>query len=185
MRKYKCEPANQATSGDQEELLINKSGNGHYTAQASIEYVIRYIARENGSTEDDLICHGAFGATDMTDINTTIRQFECTQLLHNRHGDFGRYIDHEVYSFSQKEEKSICENNIHLEDLARKMAYEFYRDGFQVYYGVHKSDNKNLHIHFATNTVNFRTGKKRHENITETKKRQDRLKQIIADSAMH
>jgi hypothetical protein len=168
-------------------LLINKAGTGRYCSQNSVGRLIRYIARENGTHEDDdLICTGAIGATNFTNIDTTIQQFECVQLLHTRQGNFGRYIDHEIYSFSPAMEKLITENNISNEKLAKEMASDFYKDGFQVYYGVHKKDSqdKHLHIHFAINTVNFRTGMKRHENITDTQNREKRLEHIIANAIM-
>ena len=162
-------------------ILINNARNGNYLNQDSIKNVIKYIARENGNPKNDLICCGAMGATDFTDIDTTIRQFECVQLLHTRKGNFGRYIDHEVYSFSDEEETTILQNDIPVGEIAQKMALDFYNDGFQVYYGIHKSDDteKHLHVHFAVNTVNFRTGKKRHENKGDTKRRQDRMNKMI------
>lgn len=55
--------------------LLNKAGKGNYQTQDSIKNVIRYIARENGMSKDDLICRGAMGATDFTSIDMTIRQF--------------------------------------------------------------------------------------------------------------
>lgn len=163
--------------------LINLAGEGNYLNQDSVNNVIKYIARENGKPKDDLICCGAIGATDFTDTDTTIRQFKCVQLLHKRKGNFGRYIDHEVYSFSEEEENMILQNDIPVEGIAQKMAQDFYNDGFQVYYGVHKPDKTeaHIHVHFAVNTVNFRTGKKRHENMGDTKRRQDRLGQIILE----
>jgi hypothetical protein len=162
-------------------LLLNKARHGKYSQPDSVDNLLRYIARENDLPQDDLICKGVLGATDFTDIDTTIEQFECVQLLHTRRGNFGRYIDHEIYSFSDDETALIEQNNISIETLARKMALDFYQDGYQVYYGVHKKDetDNHLHIHFATNTVNFRTGNKRHENKTETKKREQRLAQIV------
>jgi len=77
----------------------------------------------------------------------------------------------------------ILQNDIPVEGIAQKMAQDFYNDGFQVYYGVHKPDKTetHIHVHFAVNTVNFRTGKKRHENMGDTKRRQDRLGQIILE----
>ncbi len=160
------------------EILINKAGRCRYDRQDSIENLIRYISRENGEPKDDLICCGAFGATDFTDIGTTARQFECAQMLHMRKGSFGRCIDHEIYSFSSEEEKAILRNHISIEKLARKMALDFYRDGFQVYYGVHKKDcsSNSLHIHFAINTVNYQTGNKRREYKSATKNREQRLR---------
>ena len=163
-------------------LLINKAGEGKYLNKDAINNVIKYIARENGKPKDDLICCSALGATDFTDTDTTIRQFECVQLLHKRKGNFGRYIDHEVYSFSEEEEYMILQNNLPVKEIAQKMAQDFYSDGFQVYYGVHKKDDheKHLHVHFAVNTVNFRTGKKRHENIGDTNRRRKRLNEIVS-----
>lgn len=162
-------------------LLLNKAGSGRYNNPDSIEHVIKYIARKNGETENDLICCGALGATDFTDIDTTIRQFRFAQLMHRRRGNFGRYIDHEIYSFSSEEEAAIRKANIPIENIVRKMAQDFYADGFQVYYGVHTKDDtmEQLHVHFAVNTVNFRTGNKRRENKTATKQRLEKLKKII------
>lgn len=171
------------TTPAQKGQLINKAGKGRYCGQESIESLIRYIARKNDNPKDDLICCGAFGATDFTDIDVTIRQFECVQKLHKRNGNFGRYIDHEIYSFSAEEEQAIRQHGIPVENLARKMASDIYKDGFQVYYSVHEREHgtNRLHIHFAVNTVSFQTGKKRHENIQETEKREKRMNQIAAD----
>lgn len=169
---------------DSHEILINKAGRSCYDKPDSVENLIRYISRENGKTKNDLVCCGAFGATDFTDIDATIKQFECVQILHTRKGNFGRYIDHEIYSFSIDEEKAIIENNISVEKLAEKMALDFYKEGFQVYYGVHKKDcsSNNLHIHFAVNTVNFITGNKRREYKSATKNREQRLHRIVDEA---
>lgn len=166
------------------EILINKAGQCHYNEKDSIGNLIRYISRENGKSKNDLVCCGAFGATDFTDIDTTIKQFECVQMLHTRKGGFGRYIDHEIYSFSADEEKKIAHNNISVERLAEEMALDFYKDGFQVYYGVHKKDDRdnNLHIHFAVNTVNFITENKRREYKSATKSREQRLHCIVEEA---
>lgn len=165
-------------------ILINKAGHSRYDKADPIENLIRYISRKNGKSKNDLVCCGAFGATDFTDIDTTIMQFKCAQLLHTRKGSFGRYIDHEIYSFSTDEEKMIVQNNISVKKLAEEMAFDFYRNGFQVYYGVHKKDEctNNLHIHFAINTVNYITGNKRREYQSATKKREIKFRCIVDKS---
>ncbi len=165
-------------------FLINKAGHCRYDKADSIENLIRYIARENGKSQNDLVCCGAFGATDFTGIDTTIMQFQCVQLLHTRKGGFGRYIDHGIYSFSSGEEEMIARSNVSVEKLAEEMARDFYNDGFQVYYGIHKKDcdANSLHIHFAINTVNFNTGNKRREYISDTKKREQRFHRIIDEA---
>lgn len=168
---------NQRTS----DLLINKAGEGKYCQEDAIRNLIRYIARKNGLPKDDLVCCGAFGATDFTDIDDTVRQFECVQLLHKRKGRIDRYVDHEVYSFSMEDENNLKKYNGSLDVIARKMANEFFKDGFQVYYGVHHKDKGtgHLHIHFAVNTVNYKTGKKRHENMAKTKRNEQKFRDIV------
>lgn len=164
----------------QTQLLINKSKKSRYNTPDSVEKVIRYIARENNKSKDDLICCGAIGATDFTDISITIQQFQAVQSFYQRKGNFGRYIDHEIYTFSKETQELFEKHPSFIADLASEMASDFYRDNFQVYYRVHRKDDgeNGLHIHFATNTVNFKTLKKRHENIKNTKEREERLQKI-------
>lgn len=166
---------------DTQEILINKAGYSRYNTPDSVGKLIRYIARENGKSKNDLVCCGVLGAAGLADIDITVRQFECVRMLHRRKGGFGRYIDHEIYSFSSDEEKAIIQKNIPVEKLAEEMAADFYKDGFQVYYGVHKKDcsTNSLHIHFAVNTVNFHTGNKRREYKSDTRKRKQRLRHIV------
>lgn len=78
-------------------------------------------------------------------------------------------------------EDDIKKYNVPLDLIARKMAGEFFKDGFQVYYGVHNKDKGkvHLHIHFAVNTVNYRTGKKRHENMMGTKVNGQKFRDIV------
>ena len=93
-------------------------------------------------------------------------------------------MDHEIYSFSPSIE-SILEKDVNFAaELARKLAMDFYDNQFQVYYGVHKKDDNasTMHIHFTTNTVSFRTKKKRHENYAATKAREERLNKIVNES---
>ncbi len=104
------------------------------------------------------------------------------QKIHTRSGNFGRYIDHEIYSFSSEEEIFLNENNIDIDKVAREMAYDFYEeDKCQVVYAVHAPSNedKHLHIHFAVNTVNYCTGKKRRENKRQTKEQEKRFQNIV------
>lgn len=165
-------------------LLINKAGNNRYTTPDSIDNLVKYISRESNPSKKDLICQGTLGAIDFNGTNTVIEQFKCVQTLHTRKGDFGRYIDHEIYSLSNDELQSLKEKNIPLDYIAKELAKDFYKDGYQVFYGVHQPDDteKHTHIHFAVNTVNYHTGNKRRENIEQTKRRGKRLHQIIKES---
>lgn len=164
--------------------FLNKAGHNKYNHPDAVDNVIKYISRENGDPREDLICQGTLGAVDFKGTDTIIQQFKCVQELHTRKGKFGRYIDHEIYSFSNAEIQAFEENNIPPDVVARNMAMDIFQEGFQVHYGVHKPDakNKHTHIHFAVNTVNFDTGNKRHENKKSTNERKQRLENIVAET---
>ena len=73
--------------------------------------------------------------------------------------------------------------NEYLGDVARRMAEDIYQEGYQVAYAVHnKTDTENVHVHFAVNTVNYRTWGKRHENMAETSRRQRVFRQIVEEA---
>lgn len=165
-------------------ILINKSGHKRYTKPDAISKLIKYISRENNDTRNDLVGQGALGTIDFAGADTVIQQFQYAQLQHTRKGNFGRYIDHEIYSFSEDEIQSLTEKHISLENIAQNLAKDFYADGYQVYYGIHNpdKDEKHTHIHFAINTVNYHTGNKRREPPKETEQRRKRLQQIIEDT---
>lgn len=115
----------------------------------------------------------------------TIRQFEDIQHCYTRAGKKFRYADHEIFNFFTNASRILVENPQILPDLAREMA-EILSDGqYQVFYGIHKAEKENpgnnifedmkehptqnLHIHFAVNTVNCHTTKKRQETMAATK----------------
>lgn len=165
-------------------MLINKAGKGRYLNPDAPEKLIKYVTRMNGKQKDDLIAWGGLGVTEYQDIDSIVSQFYLAQKMHTRSGNFGRYADHEVYSFSHEEERAIDKNKLDVDKIARKMAYDFYRqDNCQVIYGVHApgKKDKHIHIHFVVNTVNFRTGNKRRESMQQTKKREQRFWKIVSD----
>ena len=90
-------------------------------------------------------------------------------------------MDHEWYSFSETSQAALLNYDVDLDALARKMAQDFYElDNCQVVYGVHKPDvaEKNIHIHFGINAVNFINGNKRRENMRQTKEREKRFREM-------
>lgn len=164
--------------------LFNKAGKGKYSTPDTPENIIRYITRTNKNSADDLIAWGGLGILEYKGMDSVIHQFRQVQKLHTRKGNFGRYMDHEIFSFSPEGEYLITANKIDIDSLARKMAYDFYDiDHCQVVYGVHApfEAGKHLHIHFAINTVCYDTGNKRRENRRQTKEREGRFQKIIAD----
>lgn len=167
--------------------LINKAGKGNYSKCGDIGRLIRYDLRKQRRKwkGGDLILWGAIGAPEWEGSQLIIESFKEVQKMHTRKGKFGRYIDHEIYAFTDEAVKAIDESNTDLEHMARQMADDFFQDGTQVVYAVHgkeEEDGLNLHIHFAVNTVDFRTGKKRRENKTDTQKRSDRMSRIVQEN---
>lgn len=164
-------------------ILINVAGKGCYTTPDSIKGVLQYITRTNKNPKDGLIAWGGLGILESKGIDSVIEQFHIVQKLHTRKGPFGRYIDHEIFSFTPECENLLAANKVDLDQLAREMAYSFYdRDHCQVLYGVHLSskENAHMHIHFAINTVSYDTGNKRHDNKKQTREENADLQEIIA-----
>ena len=75
---------------------------------------------------------------------------------------------HEVFSLTDDEFKEIGCNISILNQIAMECSKIYFNQGHQVVYGVHYDEGKRWHIHFAVNTINFRTGAKWHTNIRET-----------------
>ncbi len=162
--------------------LINKAGKGCYATPDSVRNVIRYITRTNKPT-NDLISWGGLGILECKGIDSVIEQFHVVQKLHTRKGSFGRYIDHEIFSFTPECENLLAANNVDIDQLAREMAYSFYdRDHCQILYGIHAplKENAHMHIHFAINTVSYDTGNKRHDDKKQTREENADLQKIIA-----
>ena len=163
--------------------LLNKAGKFNYCKEESVGNLIRYIARdrEQEDKRDELLARGVWGCLDILGTDGIIGDFRLARLCYKRRGVFGRYVDHEIYEFSGYELMKFKECHISCEMVARELARNIYNEGFQVFWGIHLKDMDSLrvHVHFAVNTVNFRTGRKRHENMTATKERQKQMQRII------
>lgn len=165
--------------------LLNKAGHDRYANPDAPKKVLEYISRTNGMPTDDLVAWGGLGVWEFLGVDIVIDQFYVAQKKHTRKGDFGRYVDHEIFSFSTEAENAINESKLDVDEIARKMAYDIYDyDNCQVAYAVHHRSeiDKYLHIHFVINTVNYITGNKRRENINQTKEREKRFNKIVDDA---
>ncbi len=165
-------------------ILINLAGNGNYKNPDAVEKVIRYITRTNRQDKEDLIAWGGLGVTEFAGVEEVIRQFHCVQGEYCRKGEFGRRMDHEVFSLSEEAERDILKVPIDLDGMARDMARDIYEeDRCQVVYGIHRPDKSSgrIHIHFGINTVDFETIRKRRENKRKTKEREARFGRIVEE----
>ena len=78
-----------------------------------------------------------------------VQSFAAVRALYRRKG-FVRYLDHEIYQFSEDELSGIREQGIDIGAVASRMAEDIYQEGYQVAYAVHnKTDTENIHVHFA------------------------------------
>lgn len=165
-------------------ILLNRAGKGRYDAAWDVRNEISYIWREgkNKDREKELEARGAWGAPQWMGAKGVVQSFEAVRALYKRKG-FVRYLDHEIYQFSGDELDGIREKGTDLGDVARRMAEDIYQEGYQVAYAVHnKTDTENVHVHFAVNTVNYRTWGKRHENMAETSRWQRVFRQIVEEA---
>ncbi|MDE6943930.1 MAG: relaxase/mobilization nuclease domain-containing protein [Lachnospiraceae bacterium] len=163
--------------------LFNKDGCRKYFNSDAPEKLIRYITRTNGKDTQDLIAWGGAGVLEYS-VESVIDQFYFAQEAHTRRGNFGRYMSHELFSFTDEGEYDILKSGTDINLIARQMARDiFEQDHCQVIYGIHAPDRdeSHLHIHFAINTVNYCTGHKRHENMSQTHNRSERFNKIISD----
>ena len=164
--------------------LVNMAGRGRYNQECHIENVIRYIWRERKeeSRAGELLVKGAWGAPQWMGVKGVVQSFAAVQQLYSRKGVFGRYIDHEVYEFGDGELARIRRKGADMGEIARRMAENIYREGFQVAYAVHsKTGKENVHVHFAVNTVNYRDQRKRRETKAETRRREEAFQRIAGE----
>ena len=164
-------------------ILINKTGKGRYDKKASVENLIRYIIRDQKGEEQKggLLSWGAYGAPEWGGAEAAQGAFHAVRLAYTRKGRFVRYIDHEIYQFSGEELDALGRDPQALDRVAREMAHDIYRDGYQVVYAVHKKDggSDDIHVHLAVNTVSYRDARKRREYMGMTTKRQGRFQRIV------
>lgn len=168
-------------------ILISKMKKGNYCTKDATKKVINYILRAEGSSKankSDVLCQGAYGAIDFLGENFIIKQFNQVSSLNPHNRDKNRYIDHQIFAFSDVSEKILEANP----DLWRKTCSDMTSilsdEQHQVAYALHKpdSDCKHLHLHFAVNTVDFHTGNKRQENWQQTAKHQEKLNAYLEDN---
>lgn len=149
-------------------LIVRK---GKYQNEDAVDNVLRYITRTriNENRANELYSFGGMGIDLYPfNIDTIIYQFKAIQDIHNIKGRGGRRIVHEVYTvlngnYPKENERLVYET---LDEVAKIGCSYLYNMGFQVVYAVHISD-KNPHIHFAINSISFRTGLKFHMTGSE------------------
>lgn len=103
------------------------------------------------------------------DPNCAAQEMQLLQRLY--HKESGVRIRHWVVSFSPKEinraaHNRNCDSQQLLWNIGGLLA-EYYKNTYQVVWGVHLDKPNNPHIHFAMSTVSFVNGKKYGGTIAE------------------
>lgn len=168
-------------------ILNPKMKSGRYCTKSATPNLIRYISRGKGSSkasQNDLLCFGAYGAIDFLGVNAITKQFNQVSSLNTRNASKNRYIDHEIFSFSEATEKVLLHNPQIWRKTCSDMASILSDGQHQVAYALHMPDgeSQHLHVHFAVNTVNFTTGLKRQENRHRTGEHQKKLNSYLEDN---
>lgn len=162
---------------------VNKKQTFHYkpnyTNKYAVHNVIKDITRTRGDEQyyNQLISYGAIGCGTIISADVLIKEFLCIQNIHNIERKKGRRIYHEVFSLRDEEVAGLYYNMNFLYSVAMECANWYFEQGHQVVFAIHHQSR--FHIHFAVNTINFRTGLKFHTSKTEKEAREKLFNLIL------
>ncbi len=141
--------------------LVIKMENVHYGTDKDIYNLIAYIAGK-GKNDGKEKTVSVYGRGISNNYKKAPRQMIKIQKLYGK--DQKRRCYHMVVSF----DVGVNDRNLVIlaADAVASMIFEEMHH--QVFYGVHTSTG-HLHIHFAINAVNYKSGKKWHQNKCEIK----------------
>lgn len=161
--------------------LLKMADRGSYINKNAVENVIHYItrSRKNEDRRDSLICYGGFGIGNYLEVDDIIKQILYVQNIYRIDSRGGRRMYHEIYLISDSEYIDLVKDMYHMQLIAAECAKVYFYMGFQVVYAIHWEKDKRLHIHFAVNTINLKTGKKWHSSMTDTQCRNNLFDEIV------
>ena len=144
-----------------------------YSTDRDIKSLFAYIAgRGSNERTESIISVGGYGVSNK--YKKAAEQIIKIQKLYGK--DNGRRCYQIIISFPrQMSDRNLV---ILIADAVSDMIFEEMH--YQVFYGVHTSTD-NLHIHFAINAVNYKSGKKWHQNNAETREFINQIQNRIYD----
>ncbi|MCI9080088.1 MAG: relaxase/mobilization nuclease domain-containing protein [Lachnospiraceae bacterium] len=159
--------------------LINIKG--RYDNADVVGNVIRYITRTraNETRFNELRGYGGAGVGNYDSPEVMEQRFNTIQKLYGINYRKGRRIFHEVFSITDSEFENIGSDMGIVNQVALEMCREYFNEGFQVVYAVHREEIKKLHIHFAVNAVSFITGKKFDTSVEGNRHREQKFNEIM------
>lgn len=136
MPNFKIVPSSQYKNNSEKNDVVNN--------------IISYILRPSKIPHN---ITGGIGVS-LTSASDVIKQFK--QVKKSFRKTRGIPLQHFIVSFSAGEEKLYSLRQF--QSIGYQIA-EYFNGEYQIVFALHE-DSKHLHLHFAVNTVNFRTGKK-------------------------
>lgn len=135
--------------------VMVKRVNASYSKEGDIFRVMRYMCSEKDCGERLSYWNTRGLPKDLEKASARVEQ---SQTYLGK--DSGRRINHLIVSFPEtvQDEKIVY--------IAAERLADLFGEEYALLYGVHQ-DTDHLHIHFAMNTVSYRTGKKFHTSRKE------------------
>lgn len=142
---------------------------GWYQNTDAVPNVIRYITRtrRNEDREKELIAWGSYNTLNMGDPEFVIKQFLDVQRCYGLKNRGGIRMVHHTFNLKAEEFYLMGNNPGVLYQFAMKCCSYYDARGHQVCFAMHESKEKGVHIHFAVNAYNYRTGLKWHIKLNE------------------
>ena len=115
-------------------------------SRAGLKQLFNYINRDNAIYKT-----GGIGVSDNKEI--AFKQMILNKKDWNKNNDNkDRFCFQEILSFPSGTDKEL------IAKITEEYCNEFYKKGFQLWYGIHQ-DKNNPHAHIIIDNVNFKTGK--------------------------
>lgn len=141
-----------------------------YQNKDSAEYVIRYITRtrKNEDRAHELLWYGSYhGFLYKKPVEEIIAEFEYIQKQYRTPGSLMcHYVMHISVELYSKMNNDLDILNAYASECCKYI----FNLGYQNCFAIHYSAEDKLHIHFAINTTNYRTGYKLRQYPPEIKK---------------
>lgn len=154
--------------------------NEHYSKDKDIKNLIAYIAGQGKNKETERVSYIGYKGLPKCPRSAAERII-ATQKIHRK--DYKRRLYHAIISFPD----CITDKKV-VEAIGEEVSSMIYNDGYSNYCGLHTSSG-NLHLHFAINAVNYRSGKKWHKSksqfIEYKKEIELKAREVLSNSGMY
>ena len=160
--------------------MLKRVEYGNYSNDDAVKRVLYYIVFGKNTLEEQDIClmYAGIGVANEMGIECMVSEMETVQRIYGINYRKGRRMLHEIFFLNSQDVKELGGIG-GVKVLAYALADCYFREGFQVVYGVHNSNVEGIHIHFGVNPVNFDDGRKWIRRKDDIFNRQNQFDQIL------